>query len=152
MAMKIKTISILFGADCVDRASVTISNVEKVNGEWVEEHEKPKSCICIGNTLTFEFENKTYEFTFDLSRVLEVAKGLAVSKPEWQEHAGESHFWYSYTAEESRLEVPCSIKEGQWSLKVGLKTTVDPASKGKKTAVVTGLLNYRRGKPMTVEF
>ena len=38
------------------------------------------------------------------------------------------------------------------TLKIGLKTTVDPTSKGKKTAVVTGLLNHRRSKPMKVEF
>ena len=152
MATKIKTISILFGTDCVDRASVTFSNVERVNGEWLENDEKPQSCTCANNTLTFEFESKTYAFTFDLIAVLGVAKKLAASKPKWQECAGESHFWYAYSAEDSRLEVPCSIKEGQWSLKVGLKTTTDPNSKGKKSAIVTGLLNFRRCKPMTIEF
>lgn len=152
MAMKIKTISILFGADCVDRASVTFSEVERINGEWVEKDEKPKSCICVDNTLTFEFENETYAFTFDLNEVLKVAKNLAASKPEWQEHAGESQFWYAYSTEDSRLEIPCSIKKGQWSMKVGLKTTSNPTSPGKKSAVVTGLLNFRRCKPMTIEF
>jgi len=152
MAMRIKTVSILFGVDAVDRATFTVSNVEKVNGEWVENDEKPQSCTCVENTVTLVFEDKTYTFTFDLDAVLEAAKNLAATKPKWLECSGESHFWYTYSTEDNRLEIPCTIKEGQWSLKVGLKTTANPNSKGRKSAVVTGLLNHRRSKPMTVEF
>lgn len=152
MATKIKTVSILFGVDCVDRASVTFSEVEKVNGEWHEQDGKPITCSCRDNTLSFKHEGKEYTVTFDLAVVLATAKKLAISQCKWSESNGDTHFWYSYVSEDDRFEVPCSVKEGIWSLKVGLKTSNDPTLPGKKSAVVTGLLNYRRCKPMTVEF
>lgn len=150
MAMKIKTISILFGKTAVDVASFTLANVERVNGQWHEEDEKSQPCHVDGNTVSLNFNDREYIFTFDLNRILEEAKKLASTKLKWTKQEGEVTTWYVYAQEENRIEVPCSVKEGFWSLKIGFKTNIDPSIVSKKK--VTGLLNFRRCEPMTIEF
>ena len=150
MAKKIKTISILFGQDAVDMASFTVSNVERVNGEWIEEDEKAQPCHVDKNKVSLNFNDKEYVFTFDLNVILAEAKRLASAKLKWTKQDGDVPSWYTYAAEENRIKIPCSIKEGFWSLKIGFKTNIDPQIVSKKR--VTGLLNHRRCEPMTVEF
>ena len=150
MAKKIKTISILFGVNAVDRATFTVSNVEKVNGQWHEEDEKSQPCHVDGNTVSLNFNDKEYIFTFDMARILKEAKKLASPKLKWIKQEGEVAIWYVYTSEENRIEIPSSVKEGFWSLKIGFKNNIDPSIVSKKH--VTGLLNFRRCEPMTVEF
>lgn len=154
MAKKIKTISILFGQDAVDRASFTIAEVAKVNGQWVEKEEPSQPCCVDGNKLYFIFENIEYSFVINLSEVLHAAQELADDiHKNWIKSSKDNNiYWYCYSTEEKRIQIPCNIPKGKWTLKVGLRTEDNPTKPGDKTAKVTGLLNFRASEPMTVTF